>query len=76
VHSVSTDDNTQVDSILAKHADLLKPGLGKVEGIQAKLYLSPMSNLSFAENDQYRMPSRKISKPKLIDRLKLVSWSL
>lgn len=45
------DYNSQMDSILTKHADLFKPGIGKVEGIQAKLYLSPTWSQSSTRNN-------------------------
>ena len=35
------DDTSKIDNILTRHANLFKPGLGKVGGVTAKFYLKP-----------------------------------
>ena len=41
LHSVTDSGQCNVEAILAKYNDLFKPGLGKVGGVTAKLYLKP-----------------------------------
>ena len=38
--------------MLARHSDLFKPGLGKIEGMEAKLYLKPHAQPKFCRARQ------------------------
>ena len=38
---MSPSGQSNLEALLVKYDDLFKPGLGKVEGVAAKLYLKP-----------------------------------
>ena len=46
---VTNSSQCNVEALLAKYDDLFKPGLGKVEGVAAKLYLKPDMKPKFCQ---------------------------
>ena len=52
LHKVDTAHSTQLDEMLARASNLFRPGLGKLEGMEAKLYLKPNAQPKFCRARQ------------------------
>ena len=52
LNKVESAHSSKLDEMLARHSDLFKPGLGKIEGMEAKLYLKPHAQPKFCRARQ------------------------
>ena len=52
LHGINTVQSHKLDEILAEHPNLFKPGLGKIDGLSAKLYVKPTAQPKFCQARQ------------------------
>jgi len=52
LHGINWVQSHKLDEILAEHPNLFKPGLGKIDGLSAKLYVKPSAQPKFCRARQ------------------------